>query len=207
MTKRAKLHIIRGGKIRGGNGSPPTGGGGGKKKKRRPNPLNKLLWYATSRAYYPSRATGVEMIAERMTKLSKRIEGRQINITTSTANMVIVDCRRRCQFYGWMLMNVEKGSVGWNRGFVPILTDVDDEGFETFLLDDDDLLFAISGIKSALHTQASMIGTTANGVSFLTNCLEALGNKKAADDLREFAAECRSFARRAAEVRASADAL
>jgi hypothetical protein len=207
MSKRAKLHIIRGGKLRGGNGNPPKTGGGRGKKPRRPNPLNKLLWYATSRAYYPNRATGVEMIAERMTKLSKRIEGRQINVSTSTASIVIDDGRRRCQFYGWMLMNVEKGSLGWNRGYVPILSDVDSDGFELFLIDDDDLSFAISGLQSALHTQASMITTTANGVSFLTNCLEALGSKKDADNLREFAAECRSFARRAAEIRVHADAL
>ena len=209
MTQRAKLHIIRGGKVRGGgSGSPPpTGGGGGRKKKRRPNPLNKLLWYATSRAYYPTRATSVEMIAERMTKLSKRIEGRHINISKTVADMVIHDGRRRCLFYGWELMNVEKGSIGLSRGYVPIQKDVDEEGYEVQLIDDDDLLYAQKGMQSALHTQASMINTTANAVSFITNCLEAQGKKKEADNYREFGAECRSFARRAAEVSASADAL
>ena len=205
MTKRAKLHIIRGGKSRGGNGDPPKTGGG--KKKRRPNPLNKLLWYATSRAYYPNRATSVEMIAERMTKLSKRIEGRQINIATITATLVIEDGRRRSQFYGWMLMNVEKGSIGWNRGYVPILTDVDGEGVELFLIDDDDLTFAISGMQSAVRTQETMITTTANGMTFITSCLDALGNRTDADRFREFAAECRAFARRAAEIRKHAEAL
>jgi hypothetical protein len=203
MTKKTSLRLIKGGKVK--RGEPPKGKRG--KKERRQNPLNRLLWYATSRAYYPSRATGVEMIAERMTKLSKRVMGREMTIATSTANEVIYDGRRRKRAYGWMLLNAEKGSIGWMRGYVPVLTDVDEEDTEIFLIDDQDLKYAIKGIQSAIRTEESMIVNTADGITFLINCLEALGSRAAADEYREFAAECRAFARRAAEVRKNADAL
>lgn len=205
--KSPKLHLIRGGKKHGGGGhgsGPPPTGGRGRRSGRRPNPLNRLLWYATCRAYYPHRAENVQEIATRMTRLSRRVMGRQINVATSTASDVIEDGRRRHNFYAWMLMHAEKGAAGFNRGYVPVLMDVDEEDTEIFLIDDNDLLYAISGLKSSVGTIESMITNDADGLSFLIGCLEALGDKPSADRFREFAAECRAFARRAAEVRTHA---
>jgi hypothetical protein len=209
--KKTKLHLIKGGKTKGSGGkggSPPPGGGSrGRRAGRRPNPLNKLLWYATSRAYYTQRATSTDMIAERMTKLSRRVMGREIRVATGTASLVIDDCRRRHNFYGWTLMHVEKGSIGWNRGYVPVLMEVNEMDEEVYLIDDEDLNFAIKGLRSSVGTIESMAINDADGLTFLIGCLEALGLRAEADRFREFAAECRAFARRAAEIRKHAEAL
>jgi hypothetical protein len=209
--KASKLKLIRGGKVHGGGhkGPPPTGPGTGRRRGRgrRPNPLNRLLWYATSRAHYKTRASGAEMIADRMTKLSRSIMGRHINVTTSNAASVIFDARRRRLFYGWTPMHVKKGAADIDRGYLPVLVDVDDMDHEIFLIDDDDLLFVVKGLKSSVGTIESMVSNDADGLSFLIGCLEALGRRADADRLREFAAECRAFARRAAEVKKHAEML
>lgn len=208
---KVKFHTIVGGRKGvggGGRGGPPPSGRGSSGRGRRLNPLNELLWYATCRAYYPTRrATGVEEIAERMTRLSRRVMGRQINVSASTATGVIYDVRRRRRTYGWMLVHVEKGSVGNNRGYVPVLADVDDVGTEIFLIDEADIDYVISGLISSVGTIESMIINDADGMSFLIGCLEALGKKREADRFREYAAEERAFARRAAEIREHAESL
>jgi hypothetical protein len=209
--RKTKLHLIKGGKVKGGGGgkgSPPPGGGSrARRRGRRANPLNDLLWAATSRAYYTQRATSTDMISERMTRLSRRVCGRQINVSPDTASLVLDDCRRRHNFYGWTVMHVEKGSVGWNRGYVPVLMEVNGEDEEVYLIDDEDLNFAIKGLRSSVGTIESMAINDADGLTFLIGCLEALGMRAEADRFREFAAECRAFARRAAEIRRHAESL
>lgn len=211
--KPAKLHLIKGGKTKaggsgkGGGPPPPTATRRGGGRRRRPNPLNQLLWYVTSRAKYPQRAISVEDIATRMTRQSQRIMGRHINVSNTNAATVIDDGRRRRAFYGWMLLHVEKGAKGDNRGYVPVLADVDDQDTEVFLIDDDDLRFTVSGLVSSVGTVESMIANDADGLSFLIGCLEALDMKSDADRFREFAAECRAFSRRAAEVKRHAETL
>jgi hypothetical protein len=198
---KPKLKLIRGDKKGGGGAPPPPSGRGRSGRGRRPNPLNQLLWYATSRAYYSQRADGVEEVARRMTRLSRRVTGREIRVSTSNASNVIFDCRRRRRFYGWTLEHVEKGRVGNNCGFVPVLMDVDDTDTEIFLIDEADLVYVVSGLKSSIGTIESMVANDADGCSFLIGCLEALGMRRDADRFREFAAECRAFALRAAEIR------
>jgi hypothetical protein len=205
-----KLHLIRGGKAHGGGGQkgpPPPGNARGRRKGRRPNPLNRLLWYATSRAHYSSRADSSEMIADRMTRLSRRIMGRHINVTVSNTNTTIFDARRRRHFYGWTLMHVEKGAAGLNRGYIPVLIDTDTQDHEVFLIDDEDIEHVIAGLNSSVATMESMAANEADGLSFYIGCLEALDRRADADRYREFAAECRAFARRAAEVRQHAQNL
>ena len=205
-----KLKLLRGGKIThpGGGKLPPPGGGGtgGSSRPRQLNPMNDLLWAATSRAYYRHRATSVDVVAERMTRLSLRIMRRHIDVTHATAQQIIYDGRRRNMAYGWMLAHAQKGS-GEFCGFVPVLRDCDETGHELFLLDADDIEFVKFGLISSVGTYRSMVRNEAEGLSLLIACLDELGMRAEADEFREFAAECRAFSRRAQEMYTQALAL
>jgi hypothetical protein len=205
--KNTKLTLIKGGSVstkKGGGSTPPPKPKF--KKKQRPHPLNNLLWMATSRIYYPHRATSTDDVAKRMTKLSRRVIGRHLDVTAATATQVIFDCRRRHRAYSWTLFHAQKGS-GDLCGFVPVPCDVDEDEIEIYLIDDDDIGFIEAGLKSSIGTVSSMIDNDASALTLLIGCLEAQGKRKEADRWREFAAELRTFSRRAAEIRKHAEVV
>jgi hypothetical protein len=199
----AKLLLVKGGKLSaksgaGGKTPPPgktKGRGGGKK-----NPLNDLLFAAVSRMFKDARAASVEEIAERMTRYSKKVIGIHRFIDQATANFLLYDCRRRKHFHGWMPMHVEKGAVGINRGYVSVLVGTNGYDEELYLIDTRDVEFVEAGLRSSISTSASMIANDAEGLTMYIGVLEALGRRSDADRIRELAAECRGFQRRAAEI-------
>jgi hypothetical protein len=192
-----KLVLVRGGKVE------RTGGGKKRKKASRLNPLNDLLWRVTSKIFYTQRASSIEEVAQRMTRMSKKVLGYQVNVSRSAADHCILDCRRRKRTYGWFPMHVQKGAFGLQRGLVPMLVDVDDESYERFLLDEEDMVFIYAGFKSSLLTISSMLANDADGTAFMIGLCEAMGNP--IDDIvKEFAEDIRFIARKAAKAAATA---
>ena len=206
--RKSKLVLITGGKLaRGGGGGGPPPTSRSRRGGRRPNPLNQLLWYATSRAIYGQRATSVENIAERMTRLSNRVLGRHISVANSTASDVILDCRRRRHNYGWTLMHVEKGSIGFHRGYVTMLIDLTDQDEELYLIDSTDLDFVVRGLTSSLRTTESMMNNDADGIMFTINVLNDLGNTAGAARLALTSQKLRNAATIVSDVRREVEAL
>lgn len=196
----AKLTLIRGDKA----AVPKQGGGGGggrhpppsrRGRRSRPNPLNELLWAATSHVYYRHRANSVSEVATRMTNLSRRVLGRRIEVSRAMAEHCIYDNRRKRLNYGWMLMHVQKGSEGFTRGFVPVLVDVDGEGFDQYLLDEADMVFVRDGLRSSVQTIVSMVLNDADGMGFYLGILDRQG-RAVSDVMREARDDLRSAARR-----------
>jgi hypothetical protein len=166
-----------------------------------------LLWYATSRAVYAQRASSVEMIAERMTRLSNRVLGRSVNVATSTASYLIEDCRRRKFAYGWMILHAQKGQVGYNRGYVTALCDLTDEDEEVYLFDAADLSFGISGLISSLKTSESMVKNDADGMELAVATLEAMGDTAMANKLRPISTRLPGLAGMITAIRRDVEAL
>lgn len=197
-----KLVLLKGGKRDGGGGDDKKK----RKKMRRPHPLNELLWYVISRICFPvNRADSVETVAARMTSKSEIVLGRKVFVTTAMANYCLYDARRRRFGYGWMPLHVQKGSEGEYCGFVPVLVDTDDDDFENYLLDAADITYICAGLKSSLHTTASMLRNDADGIVFAVGLLDAL--KKDSKVLREFASELRAVAKKAEAAADEADVL
>lgn len=199
-----KLILVQGGKRGGGGKGPPPSKSA--KKAKRPHPFNDLLWQATSRTYYPNRAVSVEEIATRMTRLSRRVMGTHYDVSKDAASHCIYDCRRRWRMYDWMLMHAQKGS-GSFVGFIPVLSDAKSYDEEVFAIYDEDLPCVMYGLISSISTSDSMIQNDAEAMPMLIGCLEAQGKWKEANDMREFNAEIRAFARRSAEMRKRAQDL
>jgi hypothetical protein len=166
-----------------------------------------LLWHATSRTHYAQRATSVEMIADRMTLLSLRIMGRHINVAISTASELIDDCRRRKLAYGWFPLHVQKGSIGYKRGYATVLTDLTDKDEVLYVLDEADLTFGSKGLLSSLRTIESMLKNDADGATFMIQTLEATGATASADKLRNTAERLRTAAEAVTAARREIETL
>ena len=141
-----------------------------------------------------------------MTRLSRQILGRHVNVATSTASFVIEDCRRRKLAYGWFLLHAQKGSIGYRRGYVTVLTDLTDQDEVFYLLDEADVSFGVSGLVSSVRTVESMIKNDVDGTAFAIMSLDATGATATADRLRtaaerlRVAAEAVTAARREIET-------
>jgi hypothetical protein len=214
-----KLTLVRGGLSYPGGasppGSPPSGGGrrGSGRRRRRGNPLNELLWFAVNKIYYPNRASSIDDVARRMTRLSQRVMGRHINVTPQIASYLVFDCRRRRSLYNWTIWQAQKGAEGFERGFVPVLYQRHSDDTSIYLpYDLADAIFYIAGTISATGTVASMLENIAESAAIMANMLEDGQIPNASGRLtpvmmRDFARACRDTAVRARNIARTAAAI
>lgn len=181
---------------------PPTGGGGGgagtgggRRRRRRRHFLAPLLWYATCRAFFAERATTVNEVAERMTRLSRQILGRYYDVSAQQAERVLAVVRDTPLAYGFGYPHVQKGS-GEDRAYVPIQTDYDPALGRAFLVDDDDLDSIKQGAVSSLTTLATMMQHEAVNLEMAEGVWPGEFNG-IVDDLRRMATQMKRLAARA----------
>jgi hypothetical protein len=135
---------------------PPSPPGSGRRRRRR-HWLAPLLWYATSRAFFMERAKSIAEIAERMTRLSRQILGQHYEVENRQVEHVLGTVRDTPLAYGVGYPHVQKGAIGLNRQYVPILTDYDVALGRAYLVDDEDCEATKKGAISSLTTCATML--------------------------------------------------
>ncbi len=152
--------VIPGGKVLGGRGGGK--GGGGKKPPRRHwlaggGGRRDLLFEAISRIHYDERATGQRQIAARMTLLSVAVLGLYTIVDEQMVTRVLNVVRDNPLLYGYDVNHVQKGAIGEDRGFFPILVDQDDEAAYFHYPDEDDIDYQKYGAVSSTRSMMSMM--------------------------------------------------
>jgi hypothetical protein len=123
--------------------------------------LADLLFAAISRTHEEQwdgeRAHSAREIAARMTLLSISYLGRYVVVDEAMVTRALNVVRGNPFAYGWTVEHVQKGAAGIDRGFFPVLVDLDADGAELQYLDLDDADYAKFGAVSFARTIYSMI--------------------------------------------------
>lgn len=153
------FRLIHGGG--GGSAPPPPPTGHRRRRRRRRHFLADLLFQAISRNYEhlwgPRRSNTNRETAERMTTISRQELGHHYVVSEGEAQRVLNVVRNDPIFYGYSVLHVEKGAVGANRGYFPVLVDLDWDTGNLYLVDEQDLEYAEFGARSSARTVASML--------------------------------------------------
>jgi hypothetical protein len=92
-----------------------------------------------------------------MTLLSATYLGHYLVVDEPSVNRALNKVRDNPFAYGWTVQHVQKGAIGEDRGFFPVLVDLDSDEAELQYLDADDHDYGKYGTISFARTIATMI--------------------------------------------------